>query len=227
MINSRNNERIKEIAKLQNKKFRDETNLFIAEGINLVNEANDHGFVKEVFNVGVDVTQEVMDKMASFNGCKTLAVCKKNNDSKISDKILILDNIQDPGNLGALLRSAKSFGFDTVVFDNTVDPYNPKCVRSSEGAIFKLNFIFENTIDFIKKLNGYKVYGTSLRNGINLQSIEKSSKVAIILGNEGNGVREEILNITDKNIFIEMKSMESLNVAIAGSIIMYEASLWK
>lgn len=226
MINSKNNDKIKFVSKLQNKKYRDEEGLFIAEGSNLVNEAKKYGDVVEVYEVGINVTQEVMDKMASFKGCNVLALCKKTNNEIIGDKILVLDNIQDPGNLGTLLRSAVSFGFETVMLDNTVDPYNPKCVRGTEGAIFKANLLFKDTIEFIKSLNDYKVYGTSLKNGIPLKKIEKSNKIAIVLGNEGHGVREEILNITDKNIFIEMKNMESLNVSIAGSIIMYEVSQW-
>lgn len=226
MINSRNNEHIKEISKLQNKKYRDETNLFIAEGPNLVEEAKAFGEVVEEFIVDVNVSQDVMDKICSYKNCKIACVCKKPKKNSISDRILILDNIQDPGNLGTLLRSAASFGFETVVFDNTADPFNPKCVRSSEGAVFKVNMIFDNTIDFINSLNDYTIYGTSLKNGIPLKNVKKSNKFAIILGNEGHGVKNEILDRTDFNIFIEMKNMESLNVSIAGAIIMYEASQW-
>ena len=152
MINSKNNEKVKFISKLQNKKYRDEEEMFIAEGSNLVKEAKKYGDVVEVYEVGVDVTQDVMDKMASFKGCNILALCKKIENRKINDKILILDNIQDPGNLGTLLRSAVSFGFETVVLDNTVDPYNPKCVRGSEGAIFKVNMYFNDTLEFIESL---------------------------------------------------------------------------
>lgn len=227
MINSKNNERVKFISKLQNKKYRDEEEMFVAEGSNLVKEAKKYGDVVEVYEVGVDVTQDVMDKMASYKGCNIIALCKKIENRKINDKILILDNIQDPGNLGTLLRSAVSFGFETVVLDNTVDPYNPKCVRGSEGAIFKVNMYFNDTLEFIESLNDYKIYGTSLKNGVPLKKIEKADKIAVVLGNEGHGVRDEILNKTDCNIFIEMKNMESLNVSIAGSIIMYEVSQWK
>lgn len=224
MISSRNNERIKEISKLQQKKYRDELNLFIAEGINLVEEAKLNGEVVETFEVGIDVTQEVMDKMASYPNNKVLSVVKKTNKTKISDKMLLLDNVQDPGNLGTLIRSAISFGFNTIVLDNCVDPYNPKCVRATEGAIFKINIIFANLKEFINNLSDYEIYGTSLKNGDPLSNIIFNNKVAIILGNEGKGVREELLNMTKKNIYIEMKNMESLNVSIAGSIIMYEVS---
>lgn len=224
MISSRNNERIREISKLQQKKYRDESNLFIAEGFNLVDEAKKHDNVVCVFEVGVDVTQDVMDKMASYQGNKLLAVVKKSNKSELSDRMLLLDNIQDPGNLGTLIRSAISFGFNTIVLDNCVDPYNPKCVRATEGAIFKINIIFENLKDLINKLNDYEIYGTALRNGVPLSNIKFNNKVAIILGNEGKGVRDELLAMTNKNVFIEMKNMESLNVSIAGSIIMYEVS---
>ena len=150
------------------------------------------------------------------------AICNKLDKKDITDKILILDTIQDPGNIGTLIRTAVSFNFNTIVLENCADIYSSKVLRATQGAIFKLNIIDTNILEFIKKLDGYKVYGTSLKNGLPLKQIEKADKLAIILGNEGNGVRNEILDKTDKNIFIEIENMESLNVGIAGGIIMYE-----
>ena len=228
MINSTQNERIKEYAKLNEKKYRDETNLFIVEGIHLVEEAKAYGIVKEVITTnpnieGTLVSEEVMKKLTNQKSVvEVCAICKKLENKNITDKILILDNIQDPGNVGTLIRSAVAFGFDTIVMENSCDIYSSKVLRATQGAIFKLNIINTNIIDFIKNLKDYKVYGTSLKNGVPLKQIEKSQKLAIILGNEGNGVRDELLDITDKNIFIEITNMESLNVGVAGAILMYE-----
>ena len=140
----------------------------------------------------------------------------------MSNKILILDKVQDPGNMGALMRSAKAFGFDTMVIgEGSCDIYNDKVIRASQGAIFKLSFIHTNLIDFIPTLKEYKVYGTNVLNGISLESVEKVDKIAVVLGNEGNGISAEVFNLIEKNIYIPMDDTESLNVSVAGSIIMY------
>ena len=228
MINSLQNEKIKNYAKLNEKKYRDETNKFIIEGIHLVEEAKSYGIVSEILttNPNIDgtlVSEEVMKKLTNQKSVvEVCAICNKLKKEDVTNKVLILDNIQDPGNVGTLIRTAVAFGFNTIVMENCADIYSSKVLRATQGAIFKINIINTNIIDFIKTLDGYKVYGTSLRNGVCLKEIEKSDKLAIILGNEGNGVRNEILDITDKNIFIEITNMESLNVGIAGGILMYE-----
>lgn len=228
MINSVQNEKIKNYAKLNEKKYRDETNMFIIEGLHLVEEAKAYGIVKEVITTnpnieGTLVSEEVMKKLTNQKSVvEACAICEKLNKKEITNKILLLDTIQDPGNVGTLIRSAVAFGFDTIVMENSADIYSSKVLRATQGAIFKLNIINTNIIDFIKKLKDYKVYGTSLKNGVPLKQIEKSQKLAIILGNEGSGVRNELLDITDKNIFIEITNMESLNVGVAGAILMYE-----
>lgn len=228
MISSVQNERIKNYAKLNEKKYRDETNSFIIEGLHLVEEAKKYGIIKEIITTnpnieGTLVSEEVMKKITNQKSIvEVAAICTKLNNNDITDKILILDTIQDPGNIGTLIRTAVSFNFNTIVLENCADIYSSKVLRATQGAIFKLNIIDTNILEFIKKLDGYKVYGTSLKNGLPLKQIEKADKLAIILGNEGNGVRNEILDKTDKNIFIEIENMESLNVGIAGGIIMYE-----
>lgn len=233
MISSLSNPKVKELAKLSIKKYRDESNTFIVEGPHLVIEAFKKGLVIEAFSLDETYTQVSRDVMKKICDTKTevsvCALCKKPNNTKIGNKILMLDRIQDPGNLGTLIRSALSFGFDTIVLDDCVDYTSAKVIRSTQGALFNVSIIVSSINEFINdiKEKGYTIYGTALENGINLKDVKKSNKLAIILGNEGSGVRKELLDITDYNIFIEMSNMESLNVGVAGSIIMYEVSLWE
>ena len=140
-----------------------------------------------------------------------------------------MDNIQDPGNLGTIIRSSVAFNVDTLVLTkNCVDLYNPKVIRATQGMLFKLNIIIVSDIEgFIVSLkdNNFKVYSTSVIGGNSLKSIEKSNRFAIIMGNEGNGVRDSINSLCDEFIYIDMNPLcESLNVGVATSIILYELS---
>ena len=131
---------------------------------------------------------------------------------------------QDPGNVGTIIRTAYSFGFDAVVLSsNSVDLYGDKLIRSTQGALFHIP-VFQNdlitVIAQLKKQN-IPVYGTALRGGKGLSAFMPVKAVALVFGNEGNGVSEAVLNACDQNIFIEMESFESLNVAVAAGICMY------
>jgi len=144
-------------------------------------------------------------------------------------KVLLLDNISDPGNVGTLIRSALAFGFNTVlVTDNTVDPYNPKVVRSSAGAIFGIPIIKATTDEIMrfKKYSGFKLIVADMK-GIDLHSkklnIKNYSRLVLALGSEATGVSDYISKMSDIRIRIgHSEKVESLNVAIAGSLIMME-----
>ena len=156
------------------------------------------------------------------------AICYKIKEKKIKDKVLCLDNIQDPGNLGTIIRSAVAFNFDTIILNNeSVDLYNDKVIRACEGMIFNINIIrcnLKEKLDQLKKDN-YKIIGTSVKNNNLLKNIETGNKFAIVLGNEGKGISKEIDELCDDYIYIKMNDKcESLNVAVASSIIMYELS---
>ena len=150
----------------------------------------------------------------------------KNEVFKINNKILMLDGVQDPGNLGTIIRSSVAFNVDTIIVSNdTVDMYNSKVLRATQGMIFNINIIERNIEDTIVNLkkNGYIVYGTKVNGGKSLKSVEKSKKFAIIMGNEGKGVSSSILDLCSDYIYIDMNSnCESLNVGVATSIILYE-----
>ena len=231
------NKKIKELKKLNMKKYRDESDLFLVEGEHLVLEAYKKGVLKELLleeNTKLDL--DVETSYLSKNVLKYISeldtpnniigVCKKIEEKELGNKVLVLDDIQDPGNLGTIIRSAVAFNIDTVVLsNNTVDIYNSKVIRASQGMIFNINILKRDLNEFIPEIKeeGYKIYATKVDNGKSLKSLEIENKFAIIMGNEGNGVHKNLLDLADVYLYIDMnKDCESLNVAIATSIILYE-----
>ena len=237
VITSLENKKVKEIVKLQSKKYRDLTNTFVVETEHLVEEAEKVGIVKELYlceDEFVDrddtyfVTKEVMKKMSTMESpSNVLAVCEKSNSKEIiGDKILLLDEIQDPGNLGTIIRSSVAFNIDTIILSNdTVDLYNPKVIRASEGMFCHLNIITMDLEEAIKTIKdkGIKVYGTNVVNGTDVKDLNDTMSFALVMGNEGNGVKQHIQELCDENLYIPMnKTCESLNVGVACSILLYE-----
>ena len=237
VITSLDNKRIKNLAKLLNKKYRDETGMFLVEGEHLVIEAKRAGSLMEVikcedYEMDFDVTTtivtyDVIKKLSNtLNPQKVIGVCKKLDNKDIGNKVLILEDIQDPGNLGTIIRSSVAFGVDTIVVsNNTVDMYNDKVLRSSEGMIFHIDIVKMDVNECIDKLHseGYEIYGTKVDGGTDLREITVGDKYAVVMGNEGAGVSEFTLDKCDKYIYIPMNSdCESLNVGVATSIILYE-----
>jgi len=229
-ISSKDNPLIKYLSKLySSKKERDESNQFIIEGYNQVREAKRAGVLESVYSIkeesdypeAIIITESLLKKITdTVTPEGIIGVVHKVETALNSDYILYLDHLQDPGNLGTLLRSALAFNFLTIILDNTVDLYNPKTIRASEGAIFHLNFSHD-TLEELKK-EGYYLVGTSL-NGMPLETtLISHKKVVLILGNEGRGVSPIILEKTDINLTIKMNEIESLNVGVAGAIIMHE-----
>ncbi len=237
VISSTDNFKIKEIKKLSNKKYRDILDLFIVEGEHLVNEAYKSGYLKEVllvedsnFNIDINktyVSKKVMKSISMLESpSNVLGICNKLNESKeLGDNILILDNIQDPGNLGTIIRSSIAFNVSSIILsEDTVDIYNDKVIRSSQGMMFNINIYRTNIIEKINELKdkGYFIYGTDVKAGIELKSIVKKDKSVIIIGNEGQGINEDIKNLCDQFIYINMNNKcESLNASVATSIILY------
>ncbi len=231
-IESLSNGRVKEWLKLKNKKVRDEKGLFLIEGEHLIEEAQKQKLIKEIISIDETlegdfyVTKEIMKKLTSQVSISSrIAVCYKKQELPIQDKILVLDRIQDPGNLGTMIRSALAFGFfDIVISEDTVDLYNEKVVRSSEGMLFNINVIRKDLEIFLKEIKSeYQILATDVKNGENIKQISVSNKVALIIGNEGQGVQEKIKNYSNKFIKIPInKNCESLNAGVAASILMYE-----
>ena len=237
LYSSIENKKIKNIKKLYTKKYRDEYNEFLIEGEHLILEAYKKGILKElILEEGTDfkldietsyVTSSVLKYISELsNPSKIMGICNKIKEKEIGKKLVILDGVQDPGNLGTIIRSSVAFNIDTIILSNTcVDLYNSKVLRATQGMIFNINIIERDLEEIIPKLkeNNYKVYGTKVNGGKSLKDIEKTDKFAIIMGNEGNGVKPEILDMCSDYIYIDMnKSCESLNVGVATSIILYE-----
>ena len=238
LIKSVQNSKVKEYVKLMTqKKERDLTSRFVVEGDHLVQEAYKEKLVVEVLIIeGRDclidvepiyVSQDVMNKICDTKSPQgIIALCKqKPQEIKAYNRILLLEDINDPGNLGTILRSADAFNFDGIILsENTVDLYNPKVIRATQGAIFRVNVIRTNLIKKIEalKLSGMKVYTAHLA-GIPLSRVDKEDKMAFVMGNEAKGISQTVFDTVEDRLTIEMTgSSESLNVSIAASIIMYQ-----
>ena len=240
VITSLDNDRIKGYIKLKDRKNRKKTNTFIVEGMHSVLEAYKKGMVvelilKEDISLPLDVpyvyvTEEIIKKVSdAVSPPDVLALCKMTNDNVVlGEKILLLDGIQDPGNLGTIIRSAVAFNVDTICLSpDTVDIYNPKVLRSTQGMIFHTNIIIKSLKEIISMLKEREIpiYGTRVDYGIDVSTLREKDrkKYALVMGNEGNGVSEEILDMCDEYIYISMNpDVESLNVGVATSIILYE-----
>ena len=237
IITSVNNDLIKETVKLKEKKYRDLTNTFLIEGLHLVNEAINNNLIKVIFVLEdfsfdtnfkkIIVSREVMKKLSDNPSLpKIMAIEEKKKEESIGNKVVILDRVQDPGNLGTIIRSATAFNFDTIILSNdSVDLYNSKVVRSTQGMLFNINILgrdIKGEITNLKSKN-YLILGTDVYNGSDVSKYTVNKKFALVLGNEGTGVSEEVKSLCDDNLYIKMNSnCESLNVSVAASILMYE-----
>lgn len=244
-IESLNNPRVKQWRKLHTKKERDKTKTFLVEGFHLVEEAiKTEEYVREVVISesveipaswvldGLDVTIVTDEIMTAITATETTqgiaAVCGQHiakSINPVNKKLLLIDAVQDPGNVGTLIRTADAAGLDAVIIgDGTVDIYNSKVIRSTQGAIFHLPIYRNNLHDMltILKAADIPVYGTSLKNAIHYKEVDTSDSFALIVGNEGKGVSTSLLTETTKNLFIPIKGKsESLNVAVAAGILMF------
>ena len=253
LITSKDNEIIKNIKKLKDKKYRDEKKEFIIEGIKLIEEAIEENakikmiIVCEECMKDQEIEQKLLYQIAKYNCIYVsskvfssitdvknpqgmLAVIEmENSEEKINydeDVIFILDGIQDPGNLGTILRTVDSVGLSQIIVSkDTVDAYNPKVVRSTMGAIFRVRVI--ESQDLIRTMRNLKkrkfeVLATSLDTDQDIYDVDYTKKL-IVIGNEANGVSKEIQNMAEVKAKIPMLGKtESLNAAVATSVIAYE-----
>ena len=233
-ILSKNNQKIKDASALKLKKVRLEKGLFLMEGTKNLDLALTYGNVKTIFTsiglpkIGKDietykVNDEVLRKLAvSENPEGVVFVCetlKPKKDKKDYHKIVYLDQINDPGNLGTILRTAVAFNYDAVVLSKgSVDLYNEKVIAASKGAIFLIDAFVGNIEDYKDK---QIIVSTLDENSIPLNECKKPNDFVLVLGNESHGVSEPTIKIANQLVKIEMNDIiDSLNVAIAGAILM-------
>lgn len=236
MIDSVNNEKVKYFKRLRDKKYILEEKKYIVESEHLVEEAYKSGLLLEVITSKSDTNYDVKTTLVSEKVLKSISllpsvpnimgVVKYKEDNEIiGKKIVLLDNVQDPGNVGTIIRSALAFNVDTVILSNdSVNLFNDKMIRSSEGTIFKMNVIKMDLRSAIEKIHslGIKVYYADMNGTIDLDNA-KINDYALVLGSEGKGISDYIKELSDESINIPMNNLcESLNVSVTGGIIMYK-----
>lgn len=242
-IESVNNKLIKFTNSLKIKKFRKSEGLFIAEGERLVFDGiekrepqyiivSDSFYKKDFPYKTYVVADEVFKKLSETVTPQGILAVFKTEEKDISEisleNTVVLNRLQDPGNLGTILRTAKAAGFNNIILDGEcVDLYNSKTIRSSMSSIFNLNIYISNNIKedtkFLKS-KGFMVAGTILSdNSENLYEASFENPVAFIIGNEGSGISSDLEEVCDKKVIIPMEEgIESLNASVAGSVVMYE-----
>lgn len=245
-INSLENSTIKKIKKLKIKKYREEEQLFIAEGRKFL----DFNFPPHmlIFHEKYSITTEIEKKIEKFQ-CRKIVVSdkvfaqltsqensqgviavypmKKGNIENLKNNIVVLDKIGDPGNLGTIIRVADAAGFkDILLTKGSVDCWNEKVVRSSMGSILNMNILYleTDTLLSLLKEKEYKIEVTALeKDSIEYTKMNLGEKNAIVFGSEGDGVSEEFLKECDEKLIIPIYGIaESLNVAMACGIILYK-----
>ncbi|WP_027379425.1 TrmH family RNA methyltransferase [Chryseobacterium daeguense] len=229
---------IKVLQSLDKKKFRQKYNLFLVEGNKIICELFNSNFkIKEILStdpqklgrVDVPVTHISENELKKISFLKTpkdsVAVCYLGNEEKLEDKNiqLVLDGIQDPGNLGTIIRLADWFGIEQIICsEDTVDFYNPKVIQATMGSFTRVNIVYTNLIEYLSKTENTNI-GTDME-GENIYAFERPEKMNLILGNEGNGMRPETEKLLQKSVMIprfgKSQSTESLNVSMAAGIIL-------
>ncbi|MGO3792589.1 MAG: TrmH family RNA methyltransferase [Enterococcus gilvus] len=250
-IQSTKNTVIKETKKLQQKKYRQQTQTYLLEGFHLIQEAKAANvLLKEVFinQRGLNewsewieenleenleeyylVSDEVLKTLASQptpQGIIAVAEMPKEDTADFTGAWLLLDNVQDPGNVGTMIRTADAAGFSGVILgQGSADLYNPKTLRSTQGSLYHLSVKPGDLAEIIPQFQqaDIPVLGTALdKMAKDYLSVEKMSDFALVMGNEGQGISPELLVKTDQNLYIPIKGQaESLNVAIAAGVLMF------
>ncbi len=254
MITSTSNDKVKHAAMLvKNAKARRKEGVFVVEGIRAAGEIPKDRLVEcfvsedaansrklsEVFGYDVSATVVSSEVFAKISDTKSpqgiLCICRQKKYSAsdlLSERsgdpirLLILESIQDPGNLGTMVRSAHGAGFDAIIADeNTVDVYNPKVIRSTMGSLFKVPVIYTpdlgSVVDTLRE-EGVTVYAAHLDGSNDFRKVDYPQRVAFMIGNEGSGLSDEITRRADMLVKIPMKNgLESLNAAVAASLLMY------
>lgn len=250
-IESKSNNFLKEVKKLKDKKHRTKSSSFLVEGLRFVKEAIESDFNVEAliisdkildkfYDLGIDsielentrvvnVSDEIFTTVCDTESPQGILAIVKNKALEISEEngfYVLADRIQDPGNMGTIIRTAHAAGaLGVILTKGTVDIYNEKTLRSTMGSIFKVPIIEDNNLELTKSLRdkGFKLVTSTLETDNNFFDVNLKDNVIISVGNEGNGISEELKNLSDIAVKIPMPgNAESLNAAVAASIMIYE-----
>ena len=237
MISSLSNQRVKDWMRLYQKKYRKNQYLIFDE--DMIRSAIEYDYLDTLIYCGnndiefpnsVEVSPEVMDKLSKGKSLKYIGVANMLKEGLDNPKrVVILDDLQDPSNVGMIISSAYLFCYDSIILNSfTADIYHEKCLDKAKDSLYKVNILRCDVKEIIPELKkeGFKVYATGLRK--ETKELEETliyDKMAFILGNEGSGVKEELYDLSDEIVKIRMENIDSLNVAIAGSIVMYHFAI--
>lgn len=244
IITSVNNNLVKETTKLQQKKFRNQTGKFILEGFKAIKEAFDAGIqLENIFveqnhikdyefakDILIETNEAVLKKLCTTESAPSAIAIgfqkqyDKNSLTK-TQKVVLLEDIKDLGNLGTIIRSSVAFGADAIVlYGDSVDIYNPKCVRASVGNLWKLPIIHIKDFEELKNIfSNFERIATLPRTTNLLKTYKVQLPTLVMFGSEANGLSEELIKFSTNSVKIEMnKTVESLNLATSVSVILYE-----
>lgn len=251
IITSKNNQLIKDTKRLlTSSKARQENKSFVLEGARLCFDVLNSVYEVSLFLITQDaygkytenadcvialadssylISEEIAEKLGETSTSQgVFCVCKmKETQEPLGDKIIILDNVQDPSNVGSIIRTGEALGISSVITYNCCDIYNSKAVRASMGSVLRMNVLgVGNLTEFIKTVqnDGYRVYSTvPSKNALSIKDVDFSGKSACVIGNEANGVEQCIIDASNDIITVPMLGRaESLNAAVAASITMWE-----
>ena len=232
-ITSTKNPLIKELLELKKSSIKKQKQMFLVDGEDFIFLAHEKKLLKMILTLSyqekyddieqIIVTKPILDKLSSnVNSSSMIGVCSFFIQKEIiGNKLIYLDGVQDPGNVGTIIRTALAFNYDGVILSSdTASIYNDKVISSTKGALFKIPLYLDVNINELK--DKYCLVATSLHNALNYKEFKNRDKFILILGNEGQGVKKEIIEIASYNVKIPMDNIDSLNVAIAGGILMNE-----
>ncbi len=255
-ITSRNNQWIKCALQLKQKKFRDRYAMFLMEGLRSVEDAVNQkikgctcfltevqqqnqrcqALLEEAEPLGwriLEIPDALMKELSGTEHGQGILVMvsktERNPETLLQARegfYVLLDSVQDPGNMGTILRTAAAAGAKAVLLTKgCTDPFAEKVARSSMGSILRIPIYEDLTTDFIKRLKeetGLPLYGTALKNAVPYKTVTAVSSGIFMFGNEGNGIRDELLGLADQNLYIPLAgTVESLNVSVAAAVILF------
>ncbi|MYL19990.1 RNA methyltransferase [Halobacillus litoralis] len=240
MLTSLQNAKVKNWKKLHKRKYRNQTGTFLVEGFHLVEEVMKSGWtvkeliVREETEVTLPddipytiVSRDVFAAVAETETPQGVAavVAKEDYTFTLGSLTLMLDAVQDPGNIGTLIRTADAAGFDQVIVGTgSVDIFNDKVIRASQGSLFHLPVLTGDLTDYVGGLKdqGVEIWASTLENAASYKDLPIPEKAALVVGNEGSGISEELVEAADQQVYIPIYGQaESLNAAIAGAVLMY------